>query len=166
MISKEPIESLIRELEKLYDAPADQNHKAYYSKFALTELCGWLEISMDEIVKEYSATKLGEIENQDYFEEKIVNKTHGFNYKSHLRPMLINLIGLKGIEELETNLKAQGDLQILTDKLSSLWGLRRRAAHTTIVGVTVHYQSPSTIKNDLTTLYPLLTTLEVELMKL
>lgn len=166
MISKEPIETLIRDLEKLYDAPADPTHKDFYSKFALTELCGWLEISMDEIVKEYSATKLGELENQDYFKEKIIDKTYGFDYRSHLRPMLINLIGLKGIEELEANLKAQGVLQILTDQLSSLWGLRRRAAHTTIVGVTTQYQSPSTIKNNLTTLYPLLTTLEEELTKL
>ena len=160
------IETLINELEKLYDAPRDPNHKDYYSKFALTELCGWLEISIDEIVKDYSTTKLNELENQDYFKNKIINKTYGFDYKLHLRPMLINLIGLKGIEELEANLKAQGVLQILASQLSTLWGLRRRAAHTTIVGVTAQYQSPSTIKNNLTTLYPLLTTLEVELMKL
>ena len=121
---------------------------------------------MDEIVKEYSATTLSELENQEYFKEKIIDKTYGCDYRSHFRPMLINLIGLKGIEELEVNLKAQGVLQILADQLSSLWGLRRRAAHTTIVGVTAYYQSPSTMKKYLTTLYPILTTLEVELTKL
>ena len=166
MISKEPIETLIKELEKLYDAPADPTHKHFYSKFALTELCGWLEFSIDEIVKDYSVAKLNEHENQKYFKDNSIDKTYGFDYKIHLRPMLIHLIGLKGIEELEVNLKAQGDFQILTSKLSTLWGIRRRAAHTTIVGVTPTYQSPSTIKNHLITLYPLLTTLEVELTKL
>lgn len=166
MISKEPIETLIRELEILYDAPANPTHKDFYSKLALMELCGWLEILMDEIVEGYSATKLVEPGNQKHFKEKIIDRTYGCDYKSHLRPMLINLIGFKGIEDLEKNLKAQGVLQILADQLSSLWGLRRRAAHTTIVGVTVYYQSPSTMKKYLTTLYPILRTLEVELTKL
>lgn len=166
MISKEPIESLISELEKLYDAPADPTHKHFYSKFALTELCGWLEISMDEIVKEYSATKLSEPRNQIYFKKNSINRTNGCDYKSHFRPMLIYLIGLKGIEKLEANLQAQGVLQILSGQLGSLWSLRKPAAHTTIVGVTTTYQSPSTMKKYLTSLYPILTTLEVELTKL
>ena len=166
MIPKEHIESLISELEKLYDAPADPTHKHFYSKFALTELCGWLEISMDEIVKEYSATKLSEPKNQKYFEKNSINRTNGCDYKTHLRPMLINLIGLKGIEKLEVNLQAQGVLQILSGQLGSLWSLRRPAAHTTIAGITSNYQSPSTMKTYLVSLYPILTTLEEELAKL
>lgn len=165
MIPKAPIETLIRDLEKLYDAPADPTHKDFYSKLALIELCGWLEISMDEIVEGYSATKLVETKNQEDFKEKI-DKTYGCDYKIHLRPMLINLIGLKGIEKLEANLKAQGVLQILVDQLSSLWSLRKTAAHTTIVGVTKRYQSPSAMKTYLDSLHPILTTLEVELTKL
>jgi hypothetical protein len=166
MNSKEPIETLIRELEKLYDAPADPTHKDFYSKLALMELCGWLEISIDKIVEGYSANKLFEPKNQEYFKNKSIDKTYGCDYKSHLRPMLINLIGLKGIEKLEANLKAQGVFQILVDQLSSLWSLRKPAAHTTIVGVTTTYQSPSTMKTYLVSLHPILTTLEVELMKL
>lgn len=166
MISKGLIETLIEELEVLYDAPIDPEHKKFYSKLALMELCGWLESSMDQIVEGYSANELFESENQEHFRTNVIGKTYGFDYKIHLRPMLIYLIGLKGMEELEANLKAQGDFQILTSELSTLWGMRRRAAHTTIVGVTPTYQSPSTIKNHLITLYPLLTTLEVELTKL
>lgn len=166
MISKEPIESLINELEMLYNAPADPSHIHFYSKFALTELCGWLEISMDEIVKEYSAIKLSEPKNQIYFEKNSINRTNGCDYKSHFRPMLIYLIGLKGIEKLELNLQAQGVLQILIGQLGSLWSLRKPAAHTTIVGITPNYHSPSTMKTYLASLHPILTTLEVELMKL
>lgn len=165
MNSKEPIETLIRELEKLYDAPANLTHKDLYSKLALIELCGWLEISIDKIVEGYSATKLFEPTNQEDF-KKIIDKTYGCDYKSHLRPMLINLIGLKGIEKLEANLKAQGVFQILVAQLGSLWSLRNSAAHTTIVGVTTSYQSPSAMKKYLASLHPILTTLEVELTKL
>ena len=162
----EPIETLIRELEKLYDAPADSTHKDLYSKLALMELCGWLEFSMDTIVEDYLATKLFEPENKEYFKNKIIDKTYGCDYKSHFKPMLINLIGLKGIEKLEYNLKVQGVFQILVAQLGSLWSLRKPAAHTTIVGVTTSYQSPSTMKKYLAPLHPILTTLEVELTKL
>ncbi|MFZ3167353.1 MAG: hypothetical protein WA130_07035 [Candidatus Methanoperedens sp.] len=166
MTPKEPIETLIRELEKLYDAPADQKHKDFYSKLALIELCGWLEISMDEIVKGYSTTKLVETKNQENFKKEIIDKTYGCDYKDHLRPMLINLIGLKGIETLEATLKEDGVFQILVAQLGSLWSLRGTAAHTTIVGVTITYQSPSAMKKYLDSLHPILTTLEVELTKL
>ena len=70
----EPIETLIRELEKLYEAPADSTHKDLYSKLALIELCGWLEISMDKIVEDYSATKLFEPKNQEDFKKKLLTK--------------------------------------------------------------------------------------------
>ena len=166
MISKKPIETLIRELEKLYDAPADSLHKDLYSKLALMELCGWLEFSMDKIVEDYSVTKLSEPKNQEYFKKKIIDKTYGCDYKSHFKPMLINLIGLKGIEKLEANLQAEGVLQILSAQLGSLWSLRNSAAHTTIVGVTTSYQAPSAMKKYLVSLHPILTTLEVELTKL
>lgn len=166
MIPKEPIETLMGELEILYDAPADSTHKDLYSKLALIELCGWLEISMDKIVGDYSTTHLVEPKNQDDFKDKIIAKTYGCDYKSHLRPMIINLIGLKGIEKLEDYLKAEGDFQILVVQLGSLWKLRNPAAHTTIVGVTTSYQAPSAMKKYLDSLHPILTKLEVELMKL
>jgi hypothetical protein len=73
---------------------------------------------------------------------------------------------LRGIETLENNLKTQGVFQILVGQLGSLWSLRKPAAHTTIVGVTINYQAPSAMKKYLDSLHPILTTLEVELTKI
>ena len=166
MTAKGPIEALIKELEKLYDAPADPNHKDFYSKLALIELCGWLEITMDEIIKTYSDNKLLDLKNKEEVEGKVIEKTYGCDYKDHFRPMLIRLVGLKGIEILETELKSQAVFQILVSQLGSLWTLRCKVAHTTIIGVTLTYQAPSAMKKYLDSLYPILTTLEVELTKL
>jgi len=166
MTPKAPIETLIRELEILYDSPADPNHKDFYSKLALIEICGWLEITMDEIIKTYSNNKLVDQAYKDEVNDKVIDKTYGCDYKDHFRPMLIKLIGIKSIEILERELKSQAVFQILVSQLGSLWTLRCKVAHTSIVGVTLTYQAPSAMKRYLDSLHPILTTLEIELTKL
>jgi len=163
MQAKEPIEDLLKELQQLYDVPADPNHKDYYSKLALLELCGWLELVQDEIIKNFSDTKLTEQKNKDEVNNFVIGKTYGFDYVDHFRPMIIKLIGLKETESFENKLKADGHFQILRDQLSSLWALRKRAAHTSFVGATMTYQSPSSMRTYLNSLYPILTTVEIEL---
>jgi len=166
MTAKAPIETLIRELESLYDAPVAPNHKDFYSKLALIEICGWLEISMDEIIKTYSTNKLIAQSYKDEVEQKVIDKTYGCDYKDHFRPMLIRLVGLKGVETLESELKTQAVFQILVSQLGSLWTLRCQVAHTSIAGVTMTYQAPSAMKRYLDSLHPILTTVEIELTKL
>lgn len=163
MQAKQPIEDLLKELQKLYDNPTDPNHKDYYSKLALLELCGWLEHVQDEIIKGYSDIKLTEQKNKEEVSNFVIGKTYGFDYIDHFRPMIIKLIGFKQTEVFENTLKSAGHFQILRDQLSSLWALRKRAAHTSFVGVTITYQSPSSMRTYLNSLYPILTTLETEL---
>ncbi|WP_445454237.1 hypothetical protein [Flavobacterium sp. 25HG05S-40] len=163
MQPKQPIEDLLKELQKLYDNPADPIHKDYYSKLALLELCGWLEHTQDEIIKSYSDFKLTETRNKDEIRDFVIGKTYGCDYMDHFRPMIIKLIGYKQTEFLENKLKSAGQFQILRDQLSSLWALRRRAAHTSMVGVTITYQAPSSMRTYLNSLYPILTAVETEL---
>ena len=101
MKAKQPIEDLLTELQNLYDNPSDTVHKDYYSKLALLELCGWLELTQDEIIKNYSETKLTEQINKDEIQELVIGKTYGCDYKNHFRPMLIKLIGFRQTEILE-----------------------------------------------------------------
>ncbi|MBK6953726.1 MAG: endoribonuclease [Crocinitomicaceae bacterium] len=166
MQAKQPIEDLLKELQKLYDSPVNPAHKDYYSKLALLELCGWLEHVQDEIIKYYSDTKLIEQKNKDEVNTFVIGKTYGFDYVDHFRPMIIKLIGFKQTEAFENKLKAAGHFQILRDQLSSLWALRKRAAHTSFVGVTITYQSPSSMRTYLNSLYPILATVESELNSL
>jgi hypothetical protein len=166
MQAKQPINDLLKELQKLYDNPTDQTRKDYYSKLALLELCGWLELVQDEIIKHFSETKLTEQDNKEEIVKFVIGKTYGFDYMDHFRPMIIKLIGYKETEAFEKKLKAAGQFQILRDQLSSLWALRNRAAHTSFVGVTMTYQSPSSMLTYLNSLYPILTTVETELSSL
>lgn len=166
MKAKEPIEDLLKELQTLYDNPISSSHRDYYSKLALLELCGWLELVQDEIIKGFADVKLIDQKYKDEIETYVISKTYGFDYANHFRPMIIKLIGYKEAEIFENKLKSAGHFQILRDQLSSLWALRRRAAHTTFIGVTMTYQAPSSMQTYLNSLYPILTNVETELNRL
>lgn len=163
MQAKQPIEDLLKDLQKLYDNPADIVHKDYYSKLALLELCGWLEYVQDEIIRTYSDNNISDQKNKDDISDNVIGRTYGFDYMDHFRPMIIKLIGYKETEAFENKLKLAGQFQILRDQLSSLWALRKRAAHTSFVGATQTYQAPSSMRKYLNSLYPILSTVEVEL---
>jgi hypothetical protein len=163
MQSKDAIESLIKELQLLYDNCEDTNQKPYYSKLALLELCGWLEAVQDEIALNYGQSKLTEVKNLELLEDTIVGKTYGFDYKSQFRPMLIKIIGLTRVETVENELKNNGTFPILVSQLGSLYSLRNSAAHTTIAGVMPTYNAPSTMLTYLNSLHPILSELEEKL---
>ena len=163
MIAKQPIDDLLKELQNLYDNPTVPVHKDYYSKLALLELCGWLEIVIDDITLTYARTKLVEAKNIEMLEKEIVGKTYGCDYKAHFRPMLMKIIGLTNVEKFENNLTHLGVFQILVAQLGSLSTLRNPAAHTSIAGVMPTFNAPSTMRSYLNSLYPILTTVEIEL---
>jgi hypothetical protein len=163
MKSKEPIQNLLAELQTLYDSPSDPIHKDYYSKLALLELCGWLELVIDDITYSFATSRIFEIKNVQFVEEEIIGKTYGCDYKNHFRPMLTKIIGLTNLEKFEKKLTELGIFQILVSQLGSLWNLRKPAAHTSIIGVMSTFNSPSTMRSYLDSLHPILTTLEIEL---
>jgi len=161
MVSKADIENTIKELDNLYNSNSTQS--LYFSKLALLELCGWIEQSMDSIVVECSNLKLSEQTNRKLVEERIVKRTYGFHYEDHFRPMLMKLIGLIKLEQIEDNLKATGDLAILTSQLGSLRQSRDSAAHTSISGTTPSFEAPSRIKAYLDKIFPIMKKVESEL---
>ncbi len=166
MESKDAIESLIRELQSLYDNCDDVSQQPFYSKLALLELCGWLESVQDKIALSFGRNNLTESNNLTFLEENIIGKTYGFDYKAQFRPMLIKIIGLTRVETIENDLKSQGTFQILVSQLGSLYSLRNSAAHTTIAGVMPTYNAPSTMLTYLNSLHPILSDLEEKLNQL
>ena len=161
MINNTDIENSINELDQLYNSNTAQ--ATYFSKLALLELCGWLEMSMDCIIKECADVKLTEQNNKDHTENKVIGMTYGFHYDQHFRPMLMKLVGLIKLEQIENPLIVSGELSVLESHLGSLNQTRKRAAHTHIYGATVTYEAPSKIKQYLTTLYPILQKYETAL---
>jgi hypothetical protein len=161
VISNTEIANSINDLDQLYNSNSEQ--AIYFSKLALLEFCGWLEMSMDCIISDCSKTKLTEQTNKDHIEKAVVGKTYGFHYNQHFRPMLMKMVGLIKLEQIESPLIASGELSILDSQLGSLYQTRKRAAHTHINGATVTYEAPSKIKQYLTTLYPILQKYEAAL---
>lgn len=139
-------------------------HKAtYYSKLALIELCGWIELTMDCIIQEFSEAKLNSDNNITFVKENVIKKTYGFQYDQHFRPMLMKMIGLIKLEQIELGLSQTGDLDRFTATLNNLYIARNRAAHTYIVGTTSTYEAPSIIFAYLLTLCAILQQYEAQL---
>ncbi|WJS94129.1 HEPN domain-containing protein [Flavobacterium johnsoniae] len=163
MLPKLPIETLLVELVTLYDTATDNSHKIYYSKLALIELCGWIELCIDDITKKYIDLKLLKTNNINLAKKQFVDGTYGFEYDKNLRPILIKLIGIINVEPLEDILDYNGDFTLLKSQLNSLISLRNPAAHTSIAGVTHTYQAPSTMLTYLNSIYDKLGKLETGL---
>ncbi len=161
MINNIVILRTINDLDLLYNTQPAQS--TYYSKLAILECCGWLEMTMDYIVSDYAKTKLVVQDNINFVDKEIVKKTYGFHYDRHFRNMLMKLVGIIKLEQIESPLIASGDLIILKAQLELLHNTRNKAAHTHIVGTTVTYAAPSTIKSSLNVVYPILQKFEAAL---
>jgi len=154
VINVTDITNTVNDLDALYNSNPLQ--ATYFSKLALLELCGWLELTMDSIVLDCANAKLTEQSNKDHMEKSVVGMTYGFHYDQHFRPMLMKIVGLIKLEQIESGLIASGEMSILESQLGSLHQTRKRAAHTNINGATVTYEAPSKIKQYLAALHPIL----------
>ena len=165
MIAKSYIESTLRELDKLYNNASSQKKAIYFSKLAVIELCGWIEETIDEIILRHCNRKLKNHENKEYCKNKIIKTTYGFQYLQNVRPMLINLIGLIGVEKLENELEKTAQITLLKNNLGNLKVSRNEAAHTHLKGVTRTYNAPSRTIGDFNRIFTILEKLDSELRK-
>ncbi|HZX36028.1 MAG TPA: hypothetical protein VFF54_06005 [Thermodesulfobacteriota bacterium] len=127
------IKKNLGKINDLYTKSENEDSEAllFYSKLAILELCGWIEESMDDIIREYAKKYLKEQSNINSINDTI-RKTSGFDYNEHFREkMLIRLIGLINIEKLETNLD-QKILEQMKAALTYLREYRDKEAHTYI----------------------------------
>jgi len=108
----------------------------------MLELCGWIELSMDEIVCRLSKRLVNDPKNQKFFEKQIVRKVHGFDYDHDFRRMLIALIGLHGVETIERKVKPTL-FHPMCAALNALKPERDKHAHGFIKGTTLRLDAPS-----------------------
>ena len=119
----------MRELNSWYDElPGGTDRPKLLSKLAMLELCGWIETYLDSLV-ERSGQCCGF--DNDWIKDKITKPNYGFSYNDHLRPMLVNLIGERGVKSVESNIEKSkpGVLEQLKSDLGSLWKNRGYLAH-------------------------------------
>ena len=165
MVVKKHILENLNNLDNLYKKSVGAKEPLYYSKLAILELCGWIEISMDDIVRQCAKKNLRNPSNKKYIEDEFINKTHSFGYSTHFRRMLIGVIGLNFVEKLEQKVDSYkfGRLRAI---LGSLKKDRDIEAHEYIKGTTKILDAPSVTKINLPCVYDGLKEFEKALKKL
>ena len=141
MVDKTQIENNLTQINALFQKHIGDNEAPYYSKLAIIEACGWIEESMDDIIRGCAKKHLKETKNLNYV-EKLVKHTYGFHYEDNFRDMLIQIIGIIKLEILEQII----DRYKFTQMTSSLGALKQRRddlAHTYIKGTTPTIDAPS-----------------------
>lgn len=147
----------LNHLDTLYNESSSQNkdiEPTYYSKLAVLEYCGWIEESLDLIVKRSFTDKITNSQLIKIIEEKIKFNS-GFQYENNLRPMLITSFGVIGTEKFENLINSNGNLDILKSELNALKEDRNSAAHTWIQGTTRQYPAPSVLIGRLNKVHPI-----------
>lgn len=154
MIVKGDILTNLSELDRAYTRATDPKQSLYLSKLAVLELCGWIEMSMDDMILCHSRRKLRLPANKKIAEKEIVNRTYGFEYDRHFRAMLMKTIGLVACERIEAKIDASV-LVKFSAQLESLKTVRNSLAHTYLgkTGTTTTIDAPSATRARIADLY-------------
>lgn len=162
MIGKTTILQNLNKIERLYNGSTDAKESLLYSKLAILELCGWIEESMDDIVKRYANRHLRNKKNKKFVEKEIIQHVYGFEYKRHFRTMLIQIAGLITVEKIERRVDPV-KLQLMQTTLNSLKTTRNNEAHSHLKGITKRLDAPSVTKSNFVKVYDGLKNFEDEL---
>jgi hypothetical protein len=164
MVKKTQIQSNLNQIEKLYQKYMGGRRGLYFSKLAIIEACGWIEESMDDIIRGCANKHLKEQKNLKSVEE-LIRETHSFKYDPSFRDMLIQIIGIINVEKLEQVF----DEHKFTQMTSSLGELKQRRddqAHTHIKGTTLTIDAPSVTKKRFQNVYEGLKDIESRIYKM
>lgn len=101
------------------------------SKLALLELCGWLEVEFDRLIR---LVEIGRLNDAPWVEKNIIERTNGFAYGNHWRPMLCKIVGEVFARRVEQAMEAAhpSELDQLKSILGQLWVERCSFAHADI----------------------------------
>lgn len=141
MVCKTKILKELIKFDKLYQGAG--NEKKYYAKLALIEFCGWVEISMDDIIFKHTKRKKIVANDFKYVEKEIVKPINSFSY-GHFRTMLIKTVGFQNVIKIEDRINTRTKT-LFQSRLANLKPMRDDHAHTFLKGCTRRIHSPSTI---------------------
>lgn len=154
MVNKTQIQSNLNQIEKLYQKymfGKSGRRREYFSKLAIIEACGWIEESMDDIIRRCANKHLKEPKNIK-FVDGLIGDTHSFKYHDNFRNILIQTIGIINVEKLERVFDMKKFIK-MTSSLGELKQRRDDQAHTYIKGTTLTIDAPSLTKNRFQNVY-------------
>jgi len=163
MINYIDIEKNILIIEGKYVDPSTSTHEQIlYSKLAVLEFCGWIEESLDQILKDYLLSRVV-TQNQTYVIKNIIRKNSGFEYERYTRRMFCSVLGIKNLEIVETTLNGYGgQISALESLLLSYTRIRNDAAHnSTPVGTALSFNAPSIVLSHFRSIKPIISDLEI-----
>lgn len=168
MINYIDIEKNILIIEGKYtDASTSTHEQILYSKLAVLEFCGWIEESLDQILKDYLVSRVS-AKNQTYINKNVIRKNSGFEYERYTRKMFCSVLGIKNLETVETTLNGNGgQIATLESLLSSYTLIRNDAAHnSTPIGTTLTFNAPSVVLSDFRKIKPIISHLKITICSL
>lgn len=158
MITRRHVESDLKKLDRLYRATVagtDARLPVYYSKLAVLECTGWIEVSFDLIAQRAVKGQLKSRKFSDQLKDTI-KRTYGFDYDKNFLQMMTRIIGLAACERLEDALASNGRLSILQGEIGALLSQRNTAAHVAVSFTTITFDSPSVTHRRFVRLYPII----------
>lgn len=163
---KNTLELLDREYNNAQNCnQVDPQMPILFSKLAVLELCGWIEVSVDNVLFEYVNNNVVKEENKKIIKERI-DVNYGFKFKTNLQPLFCSVLGIKNYETIIGALSDQ-ELANMQTTLGNLAKLRDFAAHNnTEVGITPTYNAPSQTITEFKKIKPVFEKLEKEIQKL
>ena len=135
----------------------DPEEAVAFSKLAVLEFCGWVEMTIDDIARSAVCVTLPELEDRKPL-ERLIKTTSGFNYEKHVIPLLVTAIGSTRFSVIERTLIDEAVLDQFKSILNSsdFTRMRNRAAHTYNDGTQRNYDAPSAVIGKLAQIAPLL----------
>lgn len=123
------VTSTLQALEVWYKEPSGNlDRPKLLSKLAILELCGWLEVEFDRLIR---LVEVGRLNDPDWINKNVIEKTNGFSYNGHWRPMLCKVVGEVFARRVEQAMETAhpAELDQLKSLLGQLWKDRCSFAH-------------------------------------
>lgn len=123
------VAATLQELDVWFKEPTTSNDRPkLLSKLAILELCGWLEVEFDRLIR---LVEVGRLNDSNWVEKNVIKKTNGFSYDKHWRPMLCKVVGEVFARRVELSMEAAHppELDQLKALLDQLWKDRCSFAH-------------------------------------
>src|SRR3989338_10931668 len=100
MFVKKYIREELLELKSMYDGAANPLEKDLVCKLALIELCGWIEESVDDMVRIFVSNKTKDPATLKYVGD-VLDRNHSFGYEWHFRSLLTLILGSVHFDKIE-----------------------------------------------------------------
>lgn len=142
MKTRAELRALLRRMDQLYSKSGRRpDVQLYVAKLCVLEACGWVEEALDIFYLHHANRILSGAANRKDVAER-VRKIYSFEYDRPIRSVIECLVGLRGVETLETTVKPAAFTPMVA-ALSALKTSRNKLAHTHVPGTQAQIDAPS-----------------------